>query len=397
MEMKKIFLKYGGTINWIIASIVLLIFCLYYFVVLYTRVATDIQAHIMVSYNFVNANGPLTPNFLYFILVAALAGFSKYKSLYYASSILLLAFALSLKYMANVFYVSKIDAEKIIAKNKIILLSVALLFIFCLPGIDLFKNDNYYLGQSAPNVWHNSTVIFLSPFAIMLFFETYSLLTGFTRKKWITVALLIIVNALIKPSFLFTIIPLMAIWAFFSGKTRFDKVKLSVYFLCAIGFAVISAEYFLIYIINKPSSGSNHSQNSSVSIEPFAVWKYYSSSILISVITSFLFPVLFFILTKGDILKDKLVKFSTLNCLAGLLIFVLLIEGGAGKYDGNFGWQMIIGNYLLFFILSIKFLLLSATGKITTVKVKILGTALLLHIGCGVVYFFKIVIFKSYF
>lgn len=397
MGVKKIFLKYGDAKSWMIASVLFLLFCVYYFVILYTRVATDIQEHIMVSYNFVTANGPLTPNFLYFILVAALAGFSKYKSLYYFSSILLLAFAVALKYVANVFYIHTVDTDKLLTNNKIILLSIALLFVFCLPGADFFKNDNYYLGQSAPNVWHNSTVIFLFPFAIMLFFETYNLLTGFTTRKWAAVALLIIVNALIKPSFLFTIIPLMATWTFFNGKTTSSKSKLSIYFLCAIGTAVILVEYFLIYILNKPLSGSNHGQNSSVSIEPFAVWEYYSSSILISVITSFLFPILFFILTKGSIIKDKLVKFATINWLAGLLLFVFFIEGGKAKYHGNFGWQMIIGNYLLFFILAIKLLLLSATRKLAVFKIKILIMVLLLHIVWGLVYFFKVVILKSYF
>ena len=394
--MGKILLKFADKKNWLTASIIFVLFCIYYTIILYTRVSTDIQAHAFVSYSFVNENGPVTPNFLYFFLVAMFAGFSKYKFLYYASTTLLLAFALSLKYIVNVFYLNKIDEKNKLPKNKIIFLSVSLLFIFSLPGLDFFKNNFYYLGQTPPNVWHNSTVIFLSPFAIILFFEAYSLLTVVTKKKWLIVVFLIILNALIKPSFLFTIIPALFVWVFFEKKERLSKSKLAIIFLCGIGLIIILLQYFLIYILKKPSNDLSHSHSSSVSIEPFAVWKFYSSSIPIAAITSFFFPILSFILAGKILLKDNLVKFATINWLIGVLIFILFVETGASKYDGNFGWQMIIGNYLLFFILSVKFLLLSGSGEITSVKSKILYTTLLLHIVWGLIYFFKIIILKNY-
>ena len=397
MGIKNKFLQYADKKNRLIFFFTFLFFSFYYFVILYTKVATDIQAHIMVSYDFVNAKGPLTPNFLYFILVAILAGFSKYKFLYYVASILLLAFALAIKYLVNVFYIQQINIDNVLDKRKTPLLAIGLLFIFCLPGVDFFTDNVYYLGQSVPTVWHNSTVIFLMPFAIILFFKVYDLFeNGITKKKWITAALLILLNALLKPSFLFTIIPAMALWAFFNGPKKFDKPKLAIYLLCTFGLTIILAEYVLIYMVNKTASGLPPAKNSGISIEPFGVWKFYSSSIPIAFVTSFLFPILFFILTKGSIIKDKLVKFTVINWVLGLVIFILLIEGGEGKYDCNFGWQMITANYLLFFVLSVKLLLLIAKKTISPAVAKVLFSTMLLHIIWGVVYFLKILIVKKY-
>jgi len=49
------------------------------------------------------------------------------------------------------------------------MVSFTLLFVFSLPSVQVFTNKFYYLGQFTPNVWHNSTTIFLMPFALLLF------------------------------------------------------------------------------------------------------------------------------------------------------------------------------------------------------------------------------------
>ena len=157
-----------------IAAIILFaVFLIYYSLILYLRIGTDVQVHANMAYIFFNADGYISPNFLYYFLVALLAGFSKYKIAYYISAVILISGAITFKFIVNAYYLKKYLQQKTITT---VLLAIMLLFIFCLPGINFFKDKNFYLGQLAPNVWHNSTVIFLAPFSIILFFETINFL-----------------------------------------------------------------------------------------------------------------------------------------------------------------------------------------------------------------------------
>ena len=169
---------------------------------IYNKIETDVQQHAQYAHALVNDDAKLPPNFLYFFLVSVLAGFSKYKIAFYSASVFLLSFAVTFKFFINAYYIkkyTKIDHSYLIA-----LFSIFLIFIFCFPGIDFFKTKVFHLGQLAPNVWHNSTIIFLFPFSILLFFKSYELLYEDKEIVLGQVTSLVIINALIKPSFLFS-------------------------------------------------------------------------------------------------------------------------------------------------------------------------------------------------
>jgi hypothetical protein len=378
----------------IIASIVLCFFSAYYFLLLYNRIETDVQAHLIISYKFVNEAGPLTPNFLYFILVALFAGFSKYKVWYYLSSVLIIAVSLAAKFLLNYSYAEKCLVDNEVEKNKILLFSIGMLFVFCLPGADFFLHKNFFLGLLAPNVWHNSTIIFLFPFAIALFFETYFFLYSsgiFKRNKVIALGLLIILNILIKPSFLFTIIPAVFLCLIFE-KTK--TAKLTTVILYGGGLLLIILQYFIIYKTKNPEGCNNCSE--SVIIEPFAVWRHYASNIPVSFLSSFLFPLLFLFLSKGQILKDRLVRFAVVNWLVGILIYILFAESGERKFHGNFSWQMVTGNYLLFFVFGLSLWNKQIVSKISKASKITLQFLMYLHILWGAGYFIKIILFRKY-
>jgi hypothetical protein len=91
------------------ALLVFLLFAVYYFIILYCRVSTDIQPHAAIARSFAVNHDKLTPNFLYFFLVALLSGFTAYYPMYYVASIILLSAAITAKYLLNFFYIKRRD------------------------------------------------------------------------------------------------------------------------------------------------------------------------------------------------------------------------------------------------------------------------------------------------
>ncbi len=89
-----------------------------------------------------------------------------------------------------------------------------------------------YLGKTVSNVWHNSTIIFLFPFALILFWEEYKIIykKGYCNKgKILLVFILVVLNALIKPSFLFVFIPASLFLILFNNDIRLlRKIKIAL-------------------------------------------------------------------------------------------------------------------------------------------------------------------------
>jgi hypothetical protein len=273
-----------------------------------------------------------------------------------------------------------------------------LLFIFCLPGFNFSYPDRFYLGQLAPNVWHNSTVIFLFPFAIILFFKVFELLQANEPNKKISyqVAALILINALIKPSLLFTIIPSFFILFLFSNNPWKIKIKeLDKFLPFIVGIIFIGVEYLIIYKLNYTSTVTPSNQ-SGIMIAPFEVWRYLSGNVVISFLTSCLFPLVYIFITKGKVLKSPLVIFAVTNFIIALAIWILFAESGDRKLHGNFYWQVVITNYLLFFSLLLHLINGIKTNTISKIKRLVIAGVLLMHFAWGVFYWIKIIIFRGY-
>jgi hypothetical protein len=276
-------------------------------------------------------------------------------------------------------------------------LAVVLLFIFCLPGINFFKDKNFYLGQLAPNVWHNSTVIFLAPFSIILFFETINFLNQKVNNRFqqVLIFILVLLNALIKPSFLFTIIPVVFIFITF-GFLKFGlrrTIQLALPYLA--GFFLIVLEYILIYRLNT-QSGFGAKEQSSVILSPFEMWGHFSANMPVAFFTSCFFPIIYLVYSKGKVLKNQLVSFACMNFLFAILIWILFIETGFRRYHGNFYWQVVIANYLLFFSMLIHFLQQAKSQIMNTSAKRIIFAIFSLHFIWGVIYWVKIIWFRGY-
>ena len=370
-------------------------FIAYYSLILYLHIGTDVQVHTGIAFSFFREDGNITPNFLYYFLVGLLAAFSKYKEVYYMTSVVLLSAAITFKFLVNVYYLRKYLGTSTVTTT---LLAIMLLFVYCLPGVNFFEAKQFYLGQLAPNVWHNSTVIFLTPFSIILFFETISFLNQKVNStsRLFFIFILILLNAAIKPSFLFTIIPTVFTWLGY----RFFKLSLkqSLQFILpyAAGIFLIALEYFFIYKLKTHSTIISANENSSVILSPFETWNYFSANIPVAFITSCLFPIVYAVYTKGTLFKNQLVSFACINFLFAILIWILFIETGFRRYHANFYWQVVIGNYLLYSTMLIHFLQQVKSNTIKATAKKILFGIFILHFLWGVIYWAKIIWYYGY-
>lgn len=381
--------------NWLACAGIFIFFSCYYVGIILLRIDTDVQPHAFVAYKFAQQPGAITPNFLYFVVVALLAGFSKYKALYYTAAVVIISASLTAKYFTNLFYIKNAGAEGSLTRQQQIFVSASALFIFCLPGLNFFTDKQFLLGQLAPNVWHNSTVTFLFPFAIMLFFELFAFLQKYERKKIALLILLIVINALIKPSFLFTIMPAAAFCVLIFKSNGKLKNILAIAALSVLVISLVVLQYYIIYVFSNNTNGCADC-NEGVAIAPFEVWDYYSASMPLAFVSSLLFPLLYLVLSKGFILRDKMVQFAVINWAVAMLIYILFIETGGRKYHGNFGWQMITGNYFLFLVMGFKLFAKKSIENRNVIIYKILKAVYLVHVLWGVFYFVKILWFKNY-
>lgn len=391
--------------RWITAFAVFSFFSIYYYLMIVCNPPVDIRwsdihMHAAMAHSFVVNHDNIPPNFLYDFLIALMSGFSNQQSVYYIASIILLSIAVTAKFLVTHGYLLKYAASSSKAVT-LYALAMMMLFVFPLPGLDFFQKNNFYLGQLPPNVWHNPTVILVMPFAVLLFFKSYELLfekdTEHNRKLLIQIAILIAVNALIKPSFLFTLIPSVLIIfgynKFFLFKNARNKYTQLLPYLFGIFF--VSAEYYVIYQLNYTNSTFNSFSNtdghSSIIVAPFEVWKAFSSNIFIAMITSLFFPLSYIFVAKGSPFKNTIVQFAIVNFSIAYAIWVLFAEEGGREFHGNFIWQVVITTYLLFFSLLLNFIREVELKHISHKNILIIGGAFLLHFIWGIVYWLKII------
>jgi hypothetical protein len=368
---------------------------LFWLIVFKCDVATDIQAHAEIARNTVSGQLAMPVVFLYFSSLAVLTGFSKNLIDYHFAAIALLGVAVAAKYyLTKQFFEDQSSTNRRGIRHPS-LLAVCMIFVFANPRWLFTFGKPMYLGQLTPNVWHNSTVIAVMPFSILLFIKAYRLVHVEAKDVTIrdvgTLSCLVAVNAAIKPSFLFTLVPTVFTIIFikivrkeFKGRLFFETLP---YFFAIF---LIAIQHFAIY-----SSSPKPAEPSRVVIAPFKVWSSFTSNIWASVATSLLFPISYIVLTRS-IWRSKLFQFALLNWLFAIIIWILFAEEGKRSADGNFYWQIVIGTYLIFLTLLSHFAYQTYSSKRGKFKRNFLIFTFFLHLSSGLTYLVKILVLKTY-
>lgn len=346
----------------------------------------------MITQRMVKGSIPPFANFLYYLTIYTFAFFQNSTQLLSVASIIVLSLAVTAKFAITkrfiISQVGKIQKRNIPTDLFLWLFPNLLLLVFSLPTSSALKGQ-FYLGQIPPNVWHNSTTIFLMPFALMLFWLSYRQILEPKKTRILPITILSILNLIIKPSFYFVfafIYPLMLL-RFIGIKKEFWLNLLPI----IIGSTILAGEYYYIYKVIGPVLGT-----SSIAIRPFVVWSHYSSNIIFSIIASTLFPLVYLIFNWKTIFRDVLLGYAMLLYLVSILLFSTLTEIGQRQYAENFAWQYIICNYILFMVVSIRFIQQVVSIAKVNWPNKLVLTSFLLHVLSGVLYLIKVFIAKSY-
>ncbi|WP_106794932.1 hypothetical protein [Aquimarina sp. Aq78] len=384
---------------------VILIFIL--FLTLFMAIAnylnTDIPNHIQSIVRINSGEASYSPHFLFFFVVNVLSFFSSNVSLMLFVAAVILSLATVGKYIVSkeIIFKLTLDLKHEYKEVVVKMISFALLFCFAIPDIyNFFFLEKMYLGRTPSVVWHNSTIIAVFPFAILLFWRQLRLFdsrdASFFNKDILIVALLVVLNILIKPSFIFVFIPVTVFLVLMDFKIHEYKKYAIKLFPVFIGVVFLLAQYVSIYHYQ---IGSFQVEKSSITIgSPFELLRHYVPGwyVPIAFLFSFAFPIATITYYK-EILKFKPFMFAFYLTLIGILISAFFIETGPRRYHGNLVWQNVICAYLLM-LTTVAFLIPKLWGKDRLSRKNVfLWSLFILHFLSGVLYLFKIYFTGSYY
>ena len=370
------------------------LFCLFFFVFL--RIAfycsSDIHAHALFATLRIEDGHMFSGNFLLYFLLNVVSGFSSDVGKVMVADCFLLAMAVVLKYIIISRYFTNNYGAVFSG-----LLSFSLLFVYIIP---LVMPGEYYLGYRplrfylnyfVPNVWHNSTIIFSMPFAILTYMYSLKLLTQFSMKDCLKVSLVSVICVMIKPSFFFAFscpYTLLVLWKYYHEKQKLLALLVPV-FLCIVG---VVYQYMTIY---DTSDGSSviFSLNRMFSVDYWKLrWPYY--------ISSFVFPAIYPILNYRKCIHDVefILVYSML--MISILIWLLFEETGLRAGHGNLGWQIIPSMWFVYFYIVRRELTVIADFSFNYLSIpirhKLVIGSYLLMVVTGIIYLAKYLYFGHY-
>lgn len=349
---------------------------------------SDLPFHVIMLKKFQEA-GYFPIYSLWYILVNLVSGFStNYNNLAY-TSIFLLIFFTSLKYIIT-YSLLKVNNTRTVAS---FLIALALLITMPIltyytkeysPHQIFVTNFHIYLGNIAPNQWHNSTLIFAMPFNLLLFYYSVKHIHSNKARDFFIISFLCIISIACKPNYAMGFIPMFCLYLFVSNfKTKPILSTMVKILLIAIPSAlVLLLQWYFTFVHNDLFI---HPQKTIIA--PFLVWRCFSPHIFISLILSIAFPL--------SILIFYLRKMNTYLIVSWLVfIFLLLVFSLLAEYpvytNGNYMWGLIAANYILF-LFSAKTLLEQPFDW----KAKIAFTVFGLHVLSGIFFLGYFFVYQS--
>lgn len=372
-------------------SVLFTLVLVYYYIVYFAT--SDIPVHAFIIKQYADGIKNFPANFFYYLVVYFISFFSNKIEILVAISFFVLVSITFIKYLLS----KKIIQEQVFGKNKsfeIIATISALTLIFCfsLPSVFIIFGKFYIMSYPA-NVWHNSTTIFVMPFVILLFWQSLKQLENFSPKREYLIFILVLLNVIIKPSFIFVYIivyPILLLKTYGLSKIFFR----SLLSLFVVGILIV-IEYYFIYV-------DSDAVKSAVKIDFMHIlyitckknWFYTAVFFMSTFVSSFLFPIVF-LYKNTQLLKVKMIQFALLNVVFSILISCFLFESGGREMSGNFFWQIFMCSYLLFMVCIIQLLKLIYNNSNTYKPYKIELALFALHAFAGIIYLFKIAVTSS--
>jgi hypothetical protein len=337
---------------------------------------SDYPAHLYVTSKLLHGGQP-PGHFLFYLLDAAFAGFSSNAQRLMRSLAFVLGVAIAAKVWLAVRFVAveRRQASPTVGPLPLWAAGAATL---CLLAFSLPVGIRHYIGQIPANVWHNSTEILLMPLAFALFWTTLRFLeTSATRWLWWSLAL-VPLSLAAKPSFVLCLLPALAIVA--PARLRWTKPLGQLALLVAVAVVLLAAQTAYVYVYDPQTASGG------IMLRPFEVWNYFSASVPLSILASFIFPIAALTLGGAAVRAALAVRYASALLLCALAEFALLADRGAREFDGNLAWQAIVAMWILFIALVSALVPSYERRRIGTARQLLIAAALLVHVIAGVLY-----------
>ncbi len=304
---------------------------------------SDLPAHAYIAQQMLAEHRLFSTNFLMYFVINLLTLFTGVKYPMRAVLVVLLATANTAKYTI-VREAFREWTTTGLAKWA----AFALLFVYILPvmyflkpfGIFLSAN-NMYLGYCVPNVWHNSTILCMMPFAIACYMLSVKQFRQYTDRRNGLITLFLVLSVLVKPSFYFVYVVAFPIVMLsqYGFRKAFWKSLLP---LLAGGICLIY-EYVTIYF-----HGGNDGSSVVIDIAQLFTLDFWQSHALYLAV-SIAFPIVFLCLYARKVYRDPEFWFVLLMMGCGFGILWCCQETGPRATHGNFGWQAIAAMWFVYF------------------------------------------------
>ena len=131
-------------------------------------------------------------------------------------------------------------------------------------------------------------------------------------------------------------------------------------------------------------------------IDFFNVWSFFSDSIPLSFLASFLFPLVVFFVYPKKASSWYLYRYAWALSAAGLLVYITVSETGPREFHANFSWQVIMSMYTLFLV-SVTLMVYQMSGRSRWAwREWLVGGTFLLHVLAGVSYVVRYMVIEDF-
>jgi hypothetical protein len=376
-----------------VCGLILLLGSAAFFAAMFKRnLVSDAPLHAQVVRGVISTQ-ELPGNFLLYVTVAAAALLQQSIRAIEIAMTGVLALAVAAKYGLSAAVALR-EGPSAGRTRRSMAIAVALLCLaFSLPTSEI------YLGQLPPNVWHNPTTIFLMPFAVALFWASAQFLrTGSRRWLW-PLAALAALNVAAKPSFVLVLLVVFPVAAIL----RFRRSRATLEALVAWAFMalLVGAQYLYIYESGSEeriyrAAGFAGDATSKVRIDPLHVWTHFADSVPLALLASFAFPLVALLVYRRRLLAYDLARYALALAVVAVLVFATLSETGVREFQGNFAWQAMVCNYILFLVVLVRVHVLWSEPPVVRGRL-VVALAFLAHVGAGVAFLAYYLANRTYF
>ena len=319
----------------------LFMFTVFSYVMFIVADDSDLPAHARIAQRMLKERRLFDNNFLLFFCANLLSFFSGTLVLIKWALVFLISASNTIKYV-----LVKNEFAHYYSLRQSKLASISLLFVFVIPVFYFLKafgvfmtTNNMYFHYYVPNVWHNSTILCMMPFAIISYILSVRQFEVFDNRRNVWITLSILVGTLIKPSFFFVYAIAYPICMLFKYRLGRDYFKSLLPIL--VGCLCVLYEYLTIF-------DGTDGANVVISFKPLFTFEFWASRIDY-ILVSIALPILFVVLYRKDIFKDYEFWLSLIMFVVAVGIGMCCQETGDRAGHGNFEWQIIAATWFVYY------------------------------------------------